>query len=196
MVEYAERNVPGTARDVDAPERAARTRLETRHEVVLPQPVYTHGHSIVHEVVRGRDTVEHIAHERLLCLLRHRLEAEVCRPLVVATVRARRRGRGRRILVVMPYSGEVPRLGASSGEDRPRVRETESSVHRRQWWAAPVTGSWGFGTIASGTPDTLCTLAISRSGACGNPDFRPRVLLSSLWFNPLRHLRPHGSHCT
>ena len=54
--------------------------------------------------------------------------------------------------MIVPHSGEVPGLGASSGEDRPRIRETESSVHRRQWWAAPVTGSWGFRTIAFRDP--------------------------------------------
>ena len=80
-VKYAKRDVARPARNVDAAERAPRAGLEARDKVVLPEAVDAHGHGVVHEVVRGRDAVEDVAHERLLCVLRHRLEPEMCCPL-------------------------------------------------------------------------------------------------------------------
>jgi demethylmenaquinone methyltransferase/2-methoxy-6-polyprenyl-1,4-benzoquinol methylase len=40
-------------------------RVERRDHDVLPDPVQARRHQVVHEVVAGRDAVEHVVHQRL-----------------------------------------------------------------------------------------------------------------------------------
>lgn len=65
IVEDAQRDVARPARDVDAAYGPSRARTEERHEGILPEAVHAEGHRIVHDVVLGRDRVEHAPHEGL-----------------------------------------------------------------------------------------------------------------------------------
>ena len=75
MVQQSKRDIARATRHIQAPNPA--TRIEHVHEAVLPQPMNTQRHGIVHQIVRGRYRRKHAAdHALLLCLI-DRLESKV-----------------------------------------------------------------------------------------------------------------------
>lgn len=200
-VQYPECDVPSAARDVDAPQRPPRAGLEPGHELVLPQSMHTHGHGVVHEVVRARDAVEHIPHERLLRLLRDRLETKVRRPLVrvVAHVRTRRARAGRRlwcILLDVSDSGRVSGLETRLREKRPRVRETERALHDGVQSLEARDGVLGVWHDHAGGPRALyvCFQFVYRASRGTLRELS--VLRRSLYLSFISYLADYDCDCT
>jgi len=73
----AEGDVAGAAGHVEMVEGKPLWRVQHRHEAILPQPVQTDGHQVVHEVVARRDLVEDVVDAVLLLVETDVLEAEV-----------------------------------------------------------------------------------------------------------------------
>ena len=77
VVEDAQRDVARPTGDVDATYGPPRARTQERDEGVLPKAVHSERHGVVHDVVLGRDRVEHAAHERLFRFFWDGAEAKV-----------------------------------------------------------------------------------------------------------------------
>src|SRR3546814_5396975 len=68
---HAERDVARAARHVE--DRFARARFHASDELILPQPVQSSRHQIVHQVIAGRNAAKDVAHPARLFLTAHLL---------------------------------------------------------------------------------------------------------------------------
>jgi len=59
-LEKPEGDVPGAPGHIQQP--GLRPRGKHLHEVILPQPVNTHAHEVIHDIVFGRHVAEHLLH--------------------------------------------------------------------------------------------------------------------------------------
>jgi len=83
MVEYAQRDVPRSARGVNAAYRPSRARVKKADERVLQEEMNAERHGVIREVIAGCDRVEHTPHEALFVLARRSRGTEHGRSFVV-----------------------------------------------------------------------------------------------------------------
>lgn len=76
VIEDTKRNVGRSSGDVNATNGTFVARSQGGDKLVSPQPVHPKRYSVVHQVVRGRQTIEHAVYEGYLRFFWDCLEAE------------------------------------------------------------------------------------------------------------------------